>query len=62
MPRDLIDEFLLPIHPLVLGRGRRLFADDGPHVTFRLLEAKPTTTGVVIARYVLDRSHPGGPR
>ena len=62
MPHDLIDEFLLPIHPLMLGRGRRLFADDGPHVTLRLLDTKPTTTGVIIARYVLDRSHPGGPR
>src|SRR5262245_34282233 len=31
----LIDEFVLLIHPLVLGSGRRLFADDGPAVKLR---------------------------
>lgn len=51
MPHDLIDEYLLTIHPLVLGQGRRLFADAGAHVELRLVDTKPTTTGVVIARY-----------
>ena len=62
MPHGLIDEFLLTIHPLVLGQGRRLFGDDGAYAALRLADTKPTTTGVIIARYVLDRSHPGGPR
>ena len=47
----LIDAFLLTIHPLVLGSGRRLFADDGALAAFRLTESKPTTTGVLITRY-----------
>jgi len=51
MPHDLIDEFLLTIHPLVLGQGRRLFADGGSYAALRLVDTKPTTTGVVIARY-----------
>ena len=49
--RDLIDEYLLLIHPLVLGSGRRLFPDGGPPATLRLVDAKPTTTGVLIATY-----------
>jgi dihydrofolate reductase len=51
MRRDLIDQFILLIHPLVLGSGRRLFADDGTAATFRLARSVPTTTGVVIATY-----------
>jgi dihydrofolate reductase len=51
LPHALIDAFLLTIHPLVLGSGRRLFGDDGAVAKFRLAEAKPTTTGVLIARY-----------
>lgn len=53
MQHDLVDEFLLTIHPLVLGAGRRLFPAEGPRVPLRLTETKPTTTGVIIARYVL---------
>ena len=49
--RDLIDEYLLLIHPLVLGSGRRLFPDGGPAATLRLVDATPTTTGVIIATY-----------
>ena len=48
--RDLIDEYLLTIHPLVLGSGQRLFG-DGTDTRLRLVDAKPTTTGVIIARY-----------
>ena len=51
MARDLVDEYLLTIHPLVLGSGRRLFPDPGPLATLELVESTPTTTGVVIARY-----------
>jgi dihydrofolate reductase len=49
--RELIDEYLLLIHPLVLGSGRRLFPDGGPPASLRLVDAKPTTTGVIIATY-----------
>lgn len=49
--RDLVDEFVLLIHPLVVGSGRRLFPDDSPSATLRLVEMTPTTTGVLIVRY-----------
>jgi hypothetical protein len=39
------------IHPLVLGGGRRLFAEDGPPAQLRLVDSKPATKGVLIATY-----------
>jgi dihydrofolate reductase len=51
MRHGLVDEYVLTIHPLILGTGRRLFAGDGPSVALRLVETKPTTTGVIIAVY-----------
>jgi dihydrofolate reductase len=48
---DLVDEYVLLIHPLVLGSGRRLFPDGSPVAALRLLDTKTTTTGVVIATY-----------
>jgi dihydrofolate reductase len=34
--RGPIDEFVLQIHPLVLGKGRRLFPDASPPARFQL--------------------------
>jgi dihydrofolate reductase len=47
---QLVDQYLLMIHPLVLGSGRRLFP-DGVHSSLRLVDSVTTTTGVVIATY-----------
>jgi dihydrofolate reductase len=49
--RDLIDEYVLLIHPLVLGSGRRLFTDGGASAALRLVDGQTTATGVVIAIY-----------
>jgi dihydrofolate reductase len=51
MRRNLVDEYVLLIHPLVLGSGRRLFTDGGAFAALRLVDAKTTTTGVVIVTY-----------
>jgi len=51
MRRNLVDQYILLIHPLVLGSGRRLFADGDAFATLRLIDARTTTTGVVIATY-----------
>jgi dihydrofolate reductase len=48
---DLVDEYLLMVHPLVLGTGRRLFEDGGPYRPLRLADSVVTTKGVVIATY-----------
>jgi dihydrofolate reductase len=54
MRHDLIDEYTVLIHPLVLGTGRSLFVDGGPRATLQLVDSKITTTGVVIAVYRPD--------
>jgi dihydrofolate reductase len=51
MRSNLVDEYVLLIHPLVLGSGRRLFPEGSPSVTLRLVDTKTTSTGVVIATY-----------
>jgi dihydrofolate reductase len=50
MAADLIDEYLLMIHPLVLGTGRRLFA-GATQASLRLVDSMTTSTGVLIATY-----------
>ncbi|MEV0403203.1 dihydrofolate reductase family protein [Actinoallomurus sp. NPDC050550] len=52
LPRNLIDTFILLIHPLTLGSGRRLFPDSGSELsTFRLVDSVSTGTGVIVATY-----------
>ena len=53
MRHNLIDEYLLSIHPLVLGSGRHLFPDGGAYAALRLIDTTITTTGVIIATYQL---------
>jgi len=47
----LIDEYRLWFHPVVLGRGKRLFAEGQPPIALKLIETKTTGTGVVIHVY-----------
>jgi dihydrofolate reductase len=51
MRANLVDEYVLLVHPLVLGSGRRLFAEGGPSAKLLLVNTKSTSTGVVIATY-----------
>jgi dihydrofolate reductase len=53
MPHGLIDEYVLLIHPLVLGSGHKLFQGGSPLTRLRLLDSVAATKGVVIATYQL---------
>jgi dihydrofolate reductase len=47
---QLVDEFLLMIFPVIVGRGRRLFSGD-EYLKLGLVDAMATNSGVVIATY-----------
>lgn len=47
----VLDELSLLVHPLVLGRGQRLFPDDGARVPLTLVHATALSTGVVHTVY-----------
>ena len=51
LPRGLIDELFLMIHPVLLGSGNRLFGPDKQAHRLRLLDATPTASGVLMATY-----------
>lgn len=51
MQRNLVDELVLQIHPLVLGEGRRLFDHGGTLAKLVLVQSVTTTTGVIVATY-----------
>jgi dihydrofolate reductase len=51
MMHDLVDEYVLQVHPLVLGSGRRLFNSGDTLAGLELADTKTTTTGVIIATY-----------
>jgi dihydrofolate reductase len=52
---DLVDEFLLMIEPVILGGGKRIWAEDGEARAFELTSAKTAGTGVQVCRYQRTR-------
>jgi len=50
----LVDELILLIHPILLGTGRRLFADGAARADLTLTGSRTTGTGVVVATYRAD--------
>ena len=51
---DLVDEYLLYIHPVHLGSGKKLFREGAPARSLKLVDSKTTGAGVIIARYAAD--------
>lgn len=48
---DLLDELTLMVHPVIVGRGQRLFNGGGDLKRLQLVYSKPTRTGVMILTY-----------
>jgi dihydrofolate reductase len=55
---DLIDEYSLLVYPLVLGGGKKVFA-DGARTNLRLVKTQSFPTGVTLMRYAVERSTSG---
>jgi len=51
--QGLLDELRLLVHPVIVGRGRRLFGDDEQNTSLTLAEAHAHGNGVVSLRYTL---------
>ena len=51
MENNVVDKYVLLVHPLTLGKGLRLFADGTTLAKFHLVSAKPTDKGVIVATY-----------
>ena len=48
---DLIDEIRLMVHPVIVGRGKRLLADGITTKTLPLVDTTPIGSGIVMLRY-----------
>ena len=51
MQANLIDQYVLLIHPLIMGTGKHLFPDAGTFSALHLIDVKTASTGVLIATY-----------
>ena len=51
LKNDLVDELRLKIHPLTLGKGKKLFDNGTIPAAFTLIESSVTPSGVIIANY-----------
>lgn len=55
MRHDLVDEYRIYVHPVLIGRGRSLFPSLASRTPLHLLETKTFGNGVVLLRYGPDR-------
>lgn len=51
LEQGLVDEIVLAVYPLLLGRGKRCFSDSADPREFALVSSKATPTGVLLNTY-----------
>ncbi len=52
---DLVDEYRLYVHPIILGRGKPLFPGSDARTALRLLETRTFGNGVILLRHAVSR-------
>jgi dihydrofolate reductase len=52
---DLVDEYRLQVHPVILGMGKRLFQEGLDQKALTLVEAKTTPSGQVLLTYIPEK-------
>jgi dihydrofolate reductase len=52
---SLIDEYVLWLHPVMIGKGRLFFKRRSELTSFRLYDSRVFTTGVVMLRYAVEK-------
>lgn len=51
LQHDLVDEFWLMIHPVILGKGKKLFSNDSVPAAYEVVETFITASGVIMVNY-----------
>lgn len=57
LQKDLIDEFVISVIPILLGSGKRLFLGDTPRLNLKAQAPKYFDTGLVQLHYIRERSN-----
>lgn len=52
LAHDLVDEMVIMVFPIILGKGKRLFSGDSAPAAFRLTSTQASDRGVIVNRYV----------
>lgn len=53
---DLVDEFRLAIHPVILGKGKQLFQNIEDRHKLKLIDVKSYKSGVILVKYQTERT------
>ena len=53
LEHGLADEVLLPVYPVVLGTGKRLFGDGTPPRSLELVRSQAMPSGIVLSTYTV---------
>ncbi len=54
MEHSLVEQMNISIHPIILGKGKKLFRDGAVPGNFKLTEHAVSTKGVILATYEAD--------